>query len=310
MNDIERESWEITSTAEWLEWRRRDITASRVGALFDCHPYLSRDQLAALMRGSSDAGTSSVPDNAAMRRGRILEPAVAAAIAEERPEWTLTKATTYHRLPELRLGCTPDYWATSTDPREQHGDGLIQIKTVNPAQWDRWQARPPLVYVLQTLTEMIVTGRAWGWLAIMVCSPSYPVHYCAVPRHPEAEARLLRAVAQWWAEFDSGALAPAAEAAGLAEALDDGSSIDLSGDSALPGILDEREMLRQSLTMEEGRLKELDYQIKNRIGRAKTGWLPGWVISYATSHRKETVIAARDIRTLRIRRLAEQDAVE
>ena len=309
MADIIREKWEITSIGEWLEWRRRDITASRVGALFDAHPYLSREQLAALMRGSSDAGTSMPPDNAAMRRGRILEPAVAAAIAEERPQWVLTKASAYHRLPALRLGCTPDYFAESTDPRER-GPGIIQIKTVNPQQWDRWQAKPPLPYVLQTLTEMLVTGCEWGWLATMVTSQSYPVHYTAVPRHAPAEERILAAVAQWWAEFDSGALAPAAEAAGLAEALDDGSSIDLSGDNALPGILDEREMLRQSLTAEEARLKELDYQIKNRIGRAKTGWLPGWSISYGTSHRKETVIAARDIRTLRIRRLAEQDAVE
>jgi hypothetical protein len=28
---------------------------------------------------------------------------------EEHPDWPLEKATTYHRLPELRLGCTPDF---------------------------------------------------------------------------------------------------------------------------------------------------------------------------------------------------------
>ena len=37
MAKIER--WAITSEAEWLEWRRNDVTASVVGALFGLHPY-------------------------------------------------------------------------------------------------------------------------------------------------------------------------------------------------------------------------------------------------------------------------------
>ena len=304
-----REQWVIEGIGEWLERRRHDITASRIAALFDCHSYLTREQLAAIMRGTSDAGSSSPPDNAAMRRGRIFEAAVAAAIAEERPHWTLTKADTYHRLPDLRIGCTPDYWATSADPAEA-GRGLIQIKTASPQQWERWHAKPPLAYTLQTLTELLVTGRDWGWLAVMVMSASYPVHYFAVPRHRAAEERLLAAAAAWWAEFDSGLLAAPAEAAGLADLLDDGSSIDLSGDNALPALLDEREVLKQSIGAEEARLKEIDYAIKNRIGRARTGWLPNWTISYATQHRRETIIPARDIRVLRVRRIAESEVAD
>ncbi len=212
-------------------------------------------------------------------------------------------------MPAHRIGATPDYFIRSTDPAET-GLGILEIKTANPEQWDRWHANPPLAYKLQCLVQQMCTGADYGWIACMVMSASLPVYYTRVPRHRAAEERIKAAAAAWWAEFDSGRLAPAAEVLGLAEELDDGSSIDLSGDNTLPGILDEREMLRQSLTAEEARLKELDYQIKNRIGRARTGWLPGWVISYRTSHRKETVIPARDIRTLRIRRLAPEDALE
>ena len=125
-----------------------------------------------------------------MRRGRIFEAAVAAAVAEERPEWTLSKATTYHRIPSLRIGCTPDYFATSALPKEP-GRGIIQIKTAAPRVWERWQGRAPLPYIIQTLTEAVVCECAWAWLVIMVMSDSYPVHYFAVPRHPEAEARIL-----------------------------------------------------------------------------------------------------------------------
>src|SRR5262245_23772672 len=108
---MEREAREITSTGEWLDWRRADVTASRIGALFDCHPYLSRQQLVEIMSGITRAGTGTPPDNASMRRGRRFEPAVAAAAAEDHPEWEISKATTYHRLVDERLGATPDYWA-------------------------------------------------------------------------------------------------------------------------------------------------------------------------------------------------------
>jgi hypothetical protein len=68
-------------------------------------------------------------------------------------------------------------------------DGLLQAKIVNPHEWERWQGRPPLGYLLQTLAELIVTQRAWGVLAVMVRSSSLPFHLFDVPRHPAAHAR-------------------------------------------------------------------------------------------------------------------------
>src|SRR4029077_5879201 len=135
-------------------------------------------------------------------------------------------------LPEHRLGCTPDYWAND--------DGLIQVKTCSPQQWDKWRGRAPLAYVLQTLCELLVTGRAWGVLAVMVCSPSYPVHYFDVPRHEAAERRILAAVAQWRKAWDAREIPPAGPSAELAADLDDGSYRDLSGDNELPPLLTER----------------------------------------------------------------------
>jgi hypothetical protein len=148
----------------------------------------------------------------------------------------------------------------------------------------------------------------WGYIATMVTSQSLPVYYTSVQRHPAAEERVLRAAALWWADFEAGRLAAPADAAGLAEMLDDGSTIDLSRDNQMPALLEEREMLKFSVSAEEKRLGEIDYAIKNRIGKARTGWLPGWIINYATSHRKETVIPARDIRTLRVKRTNEEEA--
>ncbi|MEK1933484.1 MAG: YqaJ viral recombinase family protein, partial [Pararhizobium sp.] len=237
MTEPAREVREIVSTGDWLSWRTKDITASRLPALFSLHPYLSLTQLADIMRGTTGTGTGSVPDSPAMRRGRILEPAVAAALAEERPDLPpLVKASTYHRVPEWRLGCTPDYFCGD--------EGLVQCKTVSPHQWQAWHGKIPLAYTIQTLCEMLVTGRRWGLLACLEVSPSYPLHVVEVPRHEAAERRILDAVAHWWTEFDAGRIAGTAPSAELAELLDDGSFVDLSDNNYLTAALPERERLK------------------------------------------------------------------
>jgi hypothetical protein len=89
---------------------------------------------------------------------KLPRPLLNKGIFKEREEWRVIKATTYHRLTELRFGATPDFWLND--------DGLLQAKIVNPHEWERWQGRPPLGYLLQTLAELIVTQRAWGVLAL------------------------------------------------------------------------------------------------------------------------------------------------
>jgi predicted phage-related endonuclease len=307
MDEMTREVREITSIGDWLSWREKDLTASRIASLWELHPYLTREQLADIMRGTAGGGAGAIPaDSPAMRRGRILEPAVAAAITEERPDWTLTKATTYHRLPEHRLGCTPDYWCEST----ALGSGLIQIKTCSVAQWEKWHGHPPLAYTLQTSTELLVTGRAWGCLAIMVVSPSYPVHYFDVPRHEAAEGRILDAVAQWWKAWDAGEIPHAVPSAELAADLDDGSYRDLSANNELPPLLAERAELTAQRRQAEKRLEVIDYVIKNTLGPASSGWLPGWQISFKSYTRREMVIPEKVIRVLRVKATEEGDTEE
>ena len=310
MSEVAREVRQIESTGAWLDWRREDLTASRIPALWNLHPYLSREQLADIMRATTSAGSGTPPDNSAMRRGRIFEAAVAAAIAEERPEWTLTKASTYHRIPSLRVGCTPDYFATSTLPKEP-GRGIIQIKTAAPRVWERWQGRAPLPYIIQTLTEAVVCDCAWAWLVIMVMSDSYPVHYFSVARHAEAETRILVAATKWWAAYDAGELpGTAAGAAELEAAFDDGSHVDLSDNNYLVNMLPERDRLKAEVSKAEKHIADIDAALKAAMGSAATAWLPGYNISWKTQHRRETVIAARDIRVLRVRAVSEDGGEE
>jgi len=299
MDGLTREERPIVSLGEWLSWREKDITASRIAALFDLHPYLTRDDLARIMHGEG-RGTGTIPPNAAMRGGLILEGGFPAAVKLDGKDWDLVKANTYHRLPQHRLGCTPDFWIGD--------DGLLQAKTTSVEQWEKWHGHPPLAYTLQTLVELLVCGRSWGVLAVMIRGGGYPIHYFDVPRHAAAEGRILAAVAEWWAAWDSGAQIPqAAPSAELVADLDDGSHKDLSGDNELPAILTERASLKATTSAAEKRIKELDYQIKNRMGRAVTGWLPGWNISFRSQQRRETIIPAATIRVLRVRSVTEEN---
>lgn len=293
---MNRETREITTVGEWLQWRERDITASRVAALFDAHPHMTRQQLAETMRGQSLGSTP------AMRRGRILEPAVAAAIGEEKQEWSLRKATTYHRAPDFRLGATPDYFA-ETDA------GLlnIQCKTVSPEVWEKWHGRPPLGYVLQVTCENLVTDSSAGVLAVLVTTPSYPLHLFDVPRHEGAEQRLLDAVAEWWRAWDAGEIAGPAPAEDIAAMLDDGSHLDLSRDNRMPALLELRQTLKKSEAEVKQRLGEIDYEIRNRLGPASTAWLPGWSLSCRAEPRKGYVVEPSAPRMLRIKQIMETE---
>jgi predicted phage-related endonuclease len=299
MSEPAREVREITSIGEWLTWRQSLVTASNIGALFAIHPYVTLDDLVAQMTGQR----RGEGDNASMRAGRILEPAVIAAINEERPEWRVWKATTFHILTELRLGCTPDAFGLD-------GELLVQLKTVSPAVWDQWRATAPLHYVLQTLTEMMVCGQSRGVLAIMVRSPSFPLHLFDVNRHPAAEARILDAVAEFWRMWDAGEHPQPQTAHGLAEMVSDGSHKDFSGDNELMALLPERADLVARRRDAEKRLDEIDYIIKNRLGPASTAWCPGWSLTFKSQTRKETVLPERTFRVLRVRAVDEQEATD
>jgi predicted phage-related endonuclease len=280
---------EITSRGDWLRWRRGILTASRIAALFDAHPYMSLDEMVADLAGQSVKG-----DNPAMRAGRLLESVFPEALKEERPEWAVTKATTFHWLPDQRLGCTPDFWIDD--------DGLCQAKTVNAHEWERWQGHPPLGYTLQTLTELIVTGRKWGVLGVIVRSSSLPLHLFPVPRHAAAEAKILAAVADFWRRAEAGEIQVPVAKDEIAAMLDDGTHLDLSSDNYLPAALERRESLVLTRGEADKTIKDIDSEIKARLGVASTGWLPGWALSWRAQHRKQYTVAAADIRVLRVKR--------
>ena len=278
--------------AAWLALRKQDVTASEVAALFGAHPYKTAYQVYAEKTGASDG----IGDNPAMRRGRILEPAVAEAWFEERRE-RLVKCHDYLRSPEHRIGATPDYQRPCGEP--------VEIKTVAPEKWDEWSEAPPLAYQLQALVQAMLMGAPRAWIAVLVDNRAKDFHVFEVPRHPAAEAKIIANVAAFWRQVAAGE-APAPDYARDGDAIasmfprDNGEVIDLSADNRLPELLARRAALKAIIGTAETELEAIDAEIKDKIGAASEATVPGWKITFKAQTRPERLMPATTFRVLRI----------
>jgi putative phage-type endonuclease len=204
----------ITSEAEWLAWRRQDVTASDVAALFGLHPYKTRLELWAEKSGV-DLGKR---ETAVMRRGRIMEPAVAEAVRIERPSWELSPCRTYTRDDVIRIGATPDFDVVELRIRRKIGSvyrsGLLQAKTVSPSVFaEQWSAEsPPFWVVLQAQTELMLHPAAeFCAIAALIIDPwRFDVAIYETEPHKDSHAGIVRAVVDFWKAVDAG-VQPAAD---------------------------------------------------------------------------------------------------
>lgn len=281
-----------TDRAAWLALRRQDVTASDVAALFGQHPYRTRLQVYAEKTGRSDG----IGDNAAMRRGRILEPAIAEAWFEDYGE-RLTKCSDYVRDPTLRIGATPDYLRPNGEP--------VELKSVAPDVWESWGEAAPLAYQLQTLVQAMLLDAPRGWLSVMVDNRAKDTHRFEVPRHPGAEAKIIAAVSEFWACVGKGE-PPAADYTRDGTAIaamfprDNGDVLDWSGDNRMAVLLGRRADLKAIVGPAEDEIDAIDAEVKAKLGEASGASCGGFRISYKAQTRPERVVAASTFRVLRI----------
>lgn len=297
---------QITDRETWLQWRRQAIGASEIGALFGVHPYVTALRLYVEKRGMEFPHQ----ETGSMRRGRILESAVGAAVQDERPTWTIEKAQIYLIETDLRIGATPDFWVhTGKD------HGVLQAKTAAPSVYEReWSggAMPPMWIVMQCLTEMMLAEVAIGAIAVLRVDPwDLKCSIFEIERHAAAEARIIAAVERFWTDVETGT-EPTPDygrdadlAAILVPRETSGKRIDLSGDNELAAELAARAAIAEDIKASTARKDEIDSMVRFKLGDAEFADVGDWTVSYKTQHRKETIIPAKDIRTLRITRKKE-----
>lgn len=301
----------ITGREQWLGLRKPDVTASVAPALFGLSPYLSPAQLFAEKMGQLDPDQ---PDSIALRRGRLLEGAVAQAFAEEHPGWKITKAQHYYRDVKRRLGATPDYHLIDPDGRK----GVLQAKTLMPYVFKKsWTDQTtPTWIALQCLIEAMLTRSDFGMIAALeVDGYKFELHCYEVPRNERAERRIQDAVAKFWDDAAKG-IAPAIDYArdgALLAAMyphhREGSSIDLRGDNELPMLLAEREAIKANVTIDEARIDAIETEIRSKITDHEIALVHGWRLTLREQHRKEFTVKPTSFRVLRaVREQAEAAA--
>ena len=295
----------ITSRDEWLAWRKLDVTASPIGALFGVHPYVTALRLYAEKRGTE---FPELEDNKILRRGRWLEPAVAAAVREKFPHWTLRAPAVYLRDDELRLGATPDFYIEG----DLRGLGVLQAKTVAPSVYHRdWDSgrEPPLWVTLQCATEMMLSDAAFGAVAVLLVDPhAMECDILEVPRLPVVEEKIAVAVKNFWHAVENG-IEPqpdfgrdAAVIAAMQGPEVAGTAIDLRAHNELPDMLAKRAALLARMKADEAVREAIETEIKYLIGDAEvvTG-LPDWRITFKTEARVAYTVPAKTPRVLRIK---------
>jgi hypothetical protein len=305
----------------WLELRRRDITASDVAAICGVHPKRTPMTVYAQKLGKLETGDSNI-----MRRGRWMEPAIIAALADERPDLTVWQPRSYIRDSELRIGATLDFSANDRDGKHWIIEGKIVAKPEFLKHWvdvfeDRGGlvsgavAKAPLWYELQALTQAKLRKADRAMIAALIVDTySADLEPIDVPIVDSAWDVVKTRVADFWARFDAGEmpdLNPALDAEAL-DALypsDDGAALDLSGDPEAAGLVMEWDSLASHIKAVDAaqqpnadRIKEIKTELQAKFGNAAVIRLPGWQVTYKTQHRK--AIDATSFRVMRRKRLS------
>ncbi|MCX5495414.1 YqaJ viral recombinase family protein [Kaistia dalseonensis] len=295
----------------WLAARRPNIGASAAGGLLGVHSYYTPFQLYGLKSGTIADDQS---DNPAMERGRDLEEVALNRVRRANPLWNVIS----NPMPGgkmfvdrmARLSSTPD--AFVVDP-QRPGTGVLQIKTVYPHifrdQWldpDTRDVIPPLWVSVQAILDGYFSGASWAAVGALV-GFDLDLYVVDVPIHTGVVQRVYDAAARFWRMVEAGT-APDPDFARDGEALaamfgqDDGQTIDLSGDNALPVLVDEHERLVGEKSAADRRLKEIKAEFISKLGTAAAARLAdGRVITAKTVHRDAYAVAPSSYRSIRIK---------
>jgi hypothetical protein len=173
-------------------------------------------------------------------------------------------------------------------------------------------ASVPVGYQLQTLTETMLAEAAYGQSAHAVVAAlvhdtfTVDLHLIDVPRHPDAEAKILARTGAFWADMDAGRqpVVDPEQDQETVKALwprDNGAEIDLSGDNLLPALVDQRTALGAQIKDAEAVRERIGTEIRGKMREASYARLAdGRRLSLLTTNRKGFSVGPTTFRTLRI----------
>lgn len=306
------DAFAILDRDAWLEMRSQDITASDLAAVAGLDPY----GRTAWQVWAQKAGLAApAEENSAMKLGRWLEPGVAAALAERRPELEIRYPLgLYLRDPDLRLGGTPD-----ADGFDGGPPVAFEFKVISRQSYERnWPAgEPPIGYQLQTLCNAMLLDAHHGILAALVLGwqdAELVVH--EYPRHAGAEASIRDLARRFWQAFDEGHALAAPDYERDADAIrqvfrpdpQKPAPVDLTRDNRISLLAEEWERLGAEESAAKKGKEAVKSEILVKLAGAEAAIADGWKITNMMQHRAEKLQPAADFPRLLITRQKEKAA--
>lgn len=177
-----------------LELRRSGVGGSEVAAVLGLSPYATPlDVWRSKVEGYAREETQ------AMRRGRLLEPAVVAMYAEETGAYQLAEVGTLRSKTRPLMLATPDRIAMLPDEQPC----LLEAKTAGAWARGEWGEpgtdQVPESYLLQVLWTLGVTELPRADVAVLIAGDDFRVY--RVERDEEMEAELYARVEAWWRAY-------------------------------------------------------------------------------------------------------------
>lgn len=264
-------------TAAWRDARRLTVGGSEVAALFGLSPHTTKFQL-----WHRKAGNLPEPDLAGDDRvfwGAILEPAVAAGVAQKKG-WDVLKWTRWiksERCPGLSASL--DYVINHAE----RGRGALEIKTVDRLQFKAWEdGEPPMAHLLQLQTQLAVTGWTWGAVAALIGGNELRIF--EHERHAGTIAKIEAEVAAFWVSLKNGQ-EPAIDFAADAETVkalhrefETGLARDFTGHNRLPTLCHAYKEAAKDENVAAARKEQCSAEILSIIGDAETATTDSWRI--------------------------------
>ena len=144
--------------------RTTSIGASEAAAAIGVSPWKSRFALWAEKTGQIEP--DNLDDVERVQWGNYLQPKIGEVLAEKTGRTVRQNRSNVSRV-------HPRYpWMSATPDGLQRVNGGpigdLEIKTTNEFNADQWKTEPPLHYQVQLVHQMLVTGHAWGTLAVLI----------------------------------------------------------------------------------------------------------------------------------------------
>lgn len=299
--------------AAWLKQRLQGLGASDIPVLFGLSQWKSPYALwAEKVQLSSPVDEMSEQSEWGLRleepialkfgeeTGRYLRPRDPFAIIQH-PEIRFLQAT-IDRDQTVVAGSVMPF---DLDPANAEAleDGVVELKTAYFTKGSEWADEPPLAYQVQLQAQLLVTGRSWGSIAVLIGGSKFI--WKDIQAHPEFQQRIVHEATAFWDRVlrqeapDVDGSEATKEAIKRAFPKENDVEAVLLPDEAI-GWDERRQEAKEAIAGWESVKLEAENKLRAAIGNHLVGVLPNGVsYSLKTQDKKAYTVAASSTRVLR-----------